>query len=534
MHILLLALACNKGQDDTGTPEPVLTVALDHGDVTLDDTDLAWPGIVGAPNIDDDDADGENDFLQALSGQADRTSFDLMLPHKTDIALSGDTANLRIWQDDAVLLDADGTTAQLAKTHGEWVTLQAEFGDYMVAGALTLTDTVTGDVLEVSLSGAPFMMNHHLQPSTQIMAVAFNYRDYSNADMVSDYKAVLGDMYLDVSSNTYQDPWIQDEIEFGTAVGPDWYLDVVFDTIRNGQGQGGLTRFATNTYESEDNWDVAVWGEGRATSQDYGGNLEAMPPNDDYPLGRIYYGSQGRYAPHDDVEAMFDAMQVQAPFKLDSSWLCVGHVDEWVTTIPWPGSRLGWKLVITDVDRGIEVLESMDPDTPLTRFASDKHIDTVGDILDDAQLIALNNRIQSNEVDPSLDTMIDAMGLTDEDIYYLPGMWETVQGCGGTVAALWPGMANMIVGTAPDGTTTLFIPDPMLRTNVNNQDSDAMIQVIRDELPSEFDLVFMDDWDVYHMQLGEVHCGSNVVREPAEVDWWVDAKHLMTPPAGER
>ena len=33
------------------------------------------------------------------------------------------------------------------------------------------------------------------------------------------------------------------------------------------------------------------------------------------------------------------------------------------------------------------------------------------------------------------------------------------------------------------------------------------------------DVAFVDDWDVYHMALGEVHCGSQVQRAPNE-DWW--------------
>ena len=39
---------------------------------------------------------------------------------------------------------------------------------------------------------------------------------------------------------------------------------------------------------------------------------------------------------------------------------------------------------------------------------------------------------------------------------------------------------------------------------------------------------FMDDWQVYHMALGEVHCGSNVVREPYDgADWWNEGWSLM-------
>jgi protein-arginine deiminase len=36
----------------------------------------------------------------------------------------------------------------------------------------------------------------------------------------------------------------------------------------------------------------------------------------------------------------------------------------------------------------------------------------------------------------------------------------------------------------------------------------------------------MDDWDVYHLALGEVHCGTNVTRTPT-ADWWERGLHLL-------
>ena len=31
---------------------------------------------------------------------------------------------------------------------------------------------------------------------------------------------------------------------------------------------------------------------------------------------------------------------------------------------------------------------------------------------------------------------------------------------------------------------------------------------------------FVDDWNVYHRNVGEVHCGTNVKRDPSRSDWW--------------
>jgi protein-arginine deiminase len=65
-----------------------------------------------------------------------------------------------------------------------------------------------------------------------------------------------------------------------------------------------------------------------------------------------------------------------------------------------------------------------------------------------------------------------------------------------------------------------------MRENVNDQGSDPVIEHVRNIFPDDLNLVFLDDWDVYHMGLGEVHCGSNVKRE-APRTWWEDAAHLL-------
>ena len=45
-------------------------------------------------------------------------------------------------------------------------------------------------------------------------------------------------------------------------------------------------------------------------------------------------------------------------------------------------------------------------------------------------------------------------------------------------------------------------------------------------MPSGVTTHFVDNWDIYHLALGEVHCGTNVQRTPAE-DWWDVAVDLV-------
>ncbi|MCG3129461.1 MAG: hypothetical protein FLDDKLPJ_00188 [Phycisphaerae bacterium] len=64
----------------------------------------------------------------------------------------------------------------------------------------------------------------------------------------------------------------------------------------------------------------------------YGGNLELIPPYTNHPLGRIVVGSM----PLAQVEFL-NSQAVQAPVvQLDTSWLAVGHIDEYMSILPDP------------------------------------------------------------------------------------------------------------------------------------------------------------------------------------------------------
>ena len=524
-----LFLACNGGEDEADS----LSVVTDLGTATVA-APLDWPGIAAVPNLDDDDSDGEPDYDHALLyvGDDDYAEVSILAPQGFELSVSG--GSVRVWYEGEPILE-EGTAAWSFGGRDEALVFQVEVGAYRASGTLSVLDKGTGQVLEVPITGAPLILNHHIQPSELVMAVFFMSTGYNNTAMIEGYEAVLGDAFERVSGMKYNDPWLQDEIEFATSSAPAGQLDVVIDSIRNGQyGPGyGLDDLPEDEFEGP-GWAVGTWGSGYATSQDYFGNLEVIPPltvgDVNYPYGRLYYGLNGSLSPNDSLREMLDDQALQAPFTLDVSWLCVGHVDEFVTTVPAPGSRLGWKLVYSDVDLAWQVLEGMDPETELTRYQSTsyKPWDTIGDMLADKALRSLNEELKADYLAPNLDILKSELGLLDEDIILIPGLFEEVSGCGGTTAAAFPGMANLIVANAPDGTPTLFVADPFLRTDTEDIASDPMAAAFEALMPGDLDVVFLDDWQVYHLMLGEVHCGSNVVRSPDEApSWWVDARHLL-------
>jgi hypothetical protein len=528
------------GGDDTSAPPPgpgtAAVLETTRGPIYAEYTDYGvFPGLVGVPNLDDDDEDGTPDWEQSgeASGEND-FALGTLITHGNDVVLSLSGAGIRIYQD-GVLVLGDGAADSLSLSgEADDFDLSIEFSDFLVQGTLHIEDQTEDSRFEVALTASPLFFNHHLQASKATMALKVDAWGYNNATFIAGYEDHLGDEFFTLNGSQYDyDVWVQDEFEFAYATAPDAHLNIIFDTHRNGQGGPGegLDNFPENAYEGPD-WLLINWGDVTASSLDYGGNFEISPPvtvdGVDYPYGRVYYGGVSGYQPHTATQDAVESFQVQKPFMPDSTWLCVGHIDEYTTTVPDPSAPKGFRFVISDTRSGWDVLETMDPSTELPQYSpggySGHNIDDVGEMLDDTALHNLNEEIQ-DIIDDQEQVFREELGLTDEDIIYMPSLFEEVDGCWGGKAALIPGMANLIISDV-DGQPTAFLADPFLRSDLADQSQDPMIEEVRARMPESLDLVFLDDWDVYHMGLGEVHCGSNVYRQ-APQSWWEDAGHLI-------
>ena len=537
---MLLIAACatkdetaQRGGDGIPDPGDSIVVETSRGPIFSAYTEFgAAPGLVGVPNIDDDDRDGQIDWDQEGSADGDNDfALGNLVTHGRQVQLTLEGSGIRVYQGNTLLLDEINNTTQIdADTE-----FRVEYDQFLAQARLNILDVSRSDEFEVVLTASPLFLNHHLQPSEETMALSIRGGDgWDNSDFIDGYQSNLGDDFIEIPGSRYDyDPWVQDEFEFGYATSPDAHLDVIFDTHRNGQGGPGegLDDFPENAYVNPD-WVIVNWGRIEANSLDYGGNLEISPPvtvdGVDYPFGRIYYGGTAGYMPQQATRKALEDMKLQKPFMADSTWLCVGHIDEFTTTIPDPSSPKGFRFVISDTRSAWDLLESFDPDTSLPRYSltgwSGHSIDDIGEILDDRALRNLNDEIQ-DILDDEKDRFVRELGLTEEDIIYMPSLFEEPQGCGQYVAALIPGMANLIVSQA-NGEPTVFLADPFLREDSADQSTDPMIEYVRDIFPSDLNLVFLDDWSVYHMGLGEVHCGSNVMRT-APTEWWENGAHLL-------
>lgn len=496
--------------------------------------DWAFADLHGVPNLDDDDGT-QRDWNQYLFA-ADDDAATLVLPaevldalppnHAVRLSLTGDTSLVRVWHGGQPRLGAaaSSNTFTLAPD-GDDIELPVEFGDYGASAQLRIAHvTPSGTEVEadvVDLRSAPLVLNHHLQPTERVWAVSVDQPGYSNASFISTYQQVLGSTFTSISGPSYgNDVWIQDEIEFATAIGDSGErLDVVIDSIRD----RGLDAYAEQRLVGPDTIAQAWGNPSQATSYDSFGNLEASPPvtvgGVSYPWGRIYYGRAGGEGLNTTLANFLAQQEVQAPFALDTRWLCVGHVDEFSSFVPDPSSPKGFKLLLADTVSAYDLLAQLPSSMSLPMYGADHGYGSVGALRGDAALRALNEDLQADELDTIRAAFKANLGLTEADIIDIPTLFEPVPGCGGGTVALTPGMVNLIVANPVGQTPKLFIPDPFFRSNIGDQDSDPVIEYFADVMPAGLELYFVDDWDVYHLGLGEVHCGSNVRRTPT-VGWW--------------
>jgi len=515
LGLLLGLVACAPDKPSSGTPQG-------------GPDDPAVPDeLLGLANIDDDDMNGVIDW-DDVGAPDDNDLFPLPLPTAdgpVELQLTGDPTDIRVWLDGAVVLDATTTETTVEPADASSVLL-VEFAGFLDSAAISMVS----DHFEatVPLLSAPLILNNHHQASEQELAMSAPGAG-GNTAFVTGFQDVLGDDLLTAPLNRYGgDVWIQDEIEFATLTVPDHRMDVVIDSIRTNDGTA-LDKFAENLLQEPD-VAVATWGGGMASSQDSFGNLEVTPPitvdGVVYPYGRIYYG-QG-YDGHltAKLATMLADQRVQSPFVVDTSFMCVGHVDEFMTFVPDDTAPKGFRLLYADTGLAYAFLETLDPGMEIPKYQSGHGYSTIGEILDDETLRDYNESLQADGLDPALVTVMQDANLDLDDIIFIPALFERVGWCNGTGLSLIPGTINMTIYTQPDGEVHAFIADPFLRGTDQGQEDDPFIAEIESLLPKGLHTHWLDDWQNYHLMMGEVHCGSNTRRTPTAT-WWDEGRHLL-------
>ncbi|KAI9043154.1 uncharacterized protein KD926_004337 [Aspergillus affinis] len=240
------------------------------------------------------------------------------------------------------------------------------------------------------------------------------------------------------------------------------------------------------------------------------GNIEAVPPHTahgkSWPAGRVIIGTHGDQKHH--ILPYLQAQQTQDPILLDTDWLAIGHVDEFLQSLPADNER-GWLVVVDDPRAGIQLLNDLKASvTP----------STITQALDDTELLEINRKC-AERIDANIEILKKEVGLTDEDFIHIPALFENSEFTGGDsqtlkVGSYLPGVVNNLVLS---GFNTCIAPNPW---GPSPNGTDVFAAANRSKYADiGIKLVFIDKWNTHHNYGGEVHCGSNSIRDMSQA-WW--------------
>ncbi|XP_038602625.1 protein-arginine deiminase type-4-like [Tachyglossus aculeatus] len=320
------------------------------------------------------------------------------------------------------------------------------------------------------------------------------------------------------------DVWIQDEMEVGYIQAPHKTLPVVFDSPRD----GGLKDFPFKYVLGPDFGYVtrnsgSEWVDGLTSF----GNLEVSPPvsvrGKEYPLGRVLVGSNifPRTGGREIVKPVWDflyAQRVQAPIKLFSDWLLVGHVDEFLSFVRARKGK-GFRLLLASPVACFQLFREKQLEghgaAMMFEQIEGKEKKTIDDILSDQTLSAHNRYVQSC-IDWNREILKRDLGLVEQDIIDLPQLFQLTENNSSKkckAEAFFPDMVNMVVLGK-----YLGIPKPFGPV-INGRC--CLEEKVRSLLePLGLNCTFIDDFSTYHKRKGDVHCGTNVRRKPFSFKWW--------------
>jgi protein-arginine deiminase len=409
--------------------------------------------------------------------------------------------------------------------------------DGRITVRFTVTDGDRTSTDEVMLRAAPVLTHHHLQRAEQALVVDGNRNDPNQRKFAREFAKEV--RKAGITKPTYKfkdgsDIWAQDFIEPGyvSMPGPGGKPRVLRMMIRSAQMDRDAGK---QVFELRGPGVGAVQiNKGRFNDQadqiNSTGNLETIPPYTDngksYPAGRIITGRHGSRLPAHT--AFLKAQQAQDPLVLDTGWLGVGHVDEFVQFLPADTPR-GWKIGIADPEGALALLRKAQRDGhghakvfSIPRSYAQGRIPTIDQALSDRQFLK-DNAFAARKIKENLALLKRETGVTDAEIVKIPAMFES-GGFGGSpgaqdrpVIAYYPGAVNGVV-LSPN----TYAAPKQWGPVVNGKDILAEA-VTRAYAKVGMRVRYLDDWRTHHVSAGEVHCGTNTIRA-AGTAWWSSPK----------
>jgi protein-arginine deiminase len=427
--------------------------------------------------------------------------------------------------------------------------------DGQVSVTLAVTDRgrTTTDV--VRLRVAPLMLQNDLQPAETVLAAKPNTgpgwpggeapypegvpgewepfaKTLGKAAQAAGAKVKL----VQGTTEGWKDMWLQDTFEPATAsmpvVGGSQTMRIL---IRSGNvwelpgADGKLVATPRPAgrllYRDLRGPDIGIVQELSAVASDglddllnMGGNIEALPPYDGYPHGRVVYGSGAR-RPDAGFITMVAGQGFQRPVVVDTSWLMVGHADETTHVVRADNAR-GWTLTVADPRLAVELLRKAHQEgagrAQLFADTNAKKKPAVDQVLANSKQLE-DNEAAAQHIDDQLAILLKATGLKPSELVRLPVLFERVMGYG-LLRAMTPGLVNGLSLTGRD----FAAPDPH---GPKVEGRDIVRQATEHALGRNGVRVhWVEDFFWAHLGGGEVHCATNALRDTRSTDtWWKSA-----------
>ncbi|GAA2766997.1 hypothetical protein GCM10010103_60380 [Streptomyces paradoxus] len=447
---------------------------------------------------------------------------------------------------------------------------------------LTVTSGQKSTSDAVTLRVAPLLTQHHLQNTQQVM-VSKVQGNGPDSRLQRQFVAALGKEVKKAGITTplitfekYADRWAQDFVEpaYVSMTGPGGQRQVMRVMLRSAQPDRDAGRELFERVRGRDIGVVQVTD--RAEPDDWSlnsmGNLETIPPyahgGRSFPAGRIIMGERkdSGARPSKVMRTMLTSQGLQNPLLLDTSWLGVGHVDEFVQFLPADTPR-GWRIGIADPQAGLRLLRDAKRDghgrtkmfSVPGRSGTPAPKETIDQALASRHLVA-DNEMAARRIAANLEILKRETGVTDEEIVRVPALYtrdsEALTADGQEVPV--PRLTRMGAGSdlvdslreqgqqkwlaenpaqraaAPATvTTSAYVPGAVNGVLLGRDRYLAPRQwgpviggkdIFTEAVTAAYQRVglnvsYIDDWYTYHLGMGEVHCGTNTLRD-ATAAWW--------------
>lgn len=408
----------------------------------------------------------------------------------------------------------------------------------------------------VALHMAPVLTHHHLQAVDTLVSTAGNDSSATQQQFIRWLDAARETSGIQkplLLFNQSDDIWAQDFIEpaYASMPGPDDGKPVSIRVmLRSAQSTrtGGrqvfeqLRGMGFGAFQPPSNTGS---GFGHREINSYG-NLETIPPYTSksgkaYKAGRIIMGKHYDKKPAAALLNFLEGQRVQTPLLLETGWLLIGHVDEFVQFLPYD-NELGFTIGIADTTSALNLYKKLAEEghgKTLAISFEDKIESgvplepgmgaSVSEMLANSTFLAVNAYAQRH-IDANLETLLSEIPLDRSQVIQVPTLFR---GSDFVIPSGDSGLpAHTDVVMRDEWLTMAFNPAAINgivlgKHYVAAKQYGPVVDGV-DLLAAEVDkayakagmkVLYVDDFQSHHLFAGEVHCGSNTLRQ-TDMVWW--------------